>query len=455
MQLFDRLLLELFISKKGDETMGSILIKTEIPGPKSKEIAKKRERYVASPMNPSLAPFYIKKGHGAVVEDVDGNRFLDFTGGWGCLIVGHTPERIVNAIKSQAEKYIHTDFTAIPYEPFAELAKMISERAPGDFEKQVAFFNGGAEAVENAVKIARGATKRKAIVVFDYAFHGRTLLTMTMTHRVMPYKYIFGPFASEVYRLPFPNPHYNNLKVGDFEQELKDTVYPEDVAAVVIEPVQGEGGFNVPPEGFLEEIRRVTEKYGILFVADEVQSGYGRTGKLLAIENWNVVPDLITLGKSIAAGLPLSAVVGNKKYFDALPKGSIGSTFGGNPVACAAGIEVLKMIEEENLLKRAIHLGEIIDKRFKEMKNKYPVIGETRGVGAMRAIEFVKDRKTWAPDSETASKVIQESLRNGVVLAGAGIHRNVIRLLIPLVMTDEQLNEGLDVIDRAIQAVTG
>jgi len=435
--------------------MGSILIKTEIPGPKSKEIAKKRERYVASPMNPSLAPFYIKKGHGAVVEDVDGNRFLDFTGGWGCLIVGHTPERIVNAIKSQAEKFLHTDFTAIPYEPFAELAKMISERAPGNFEKQVAFFNGGAEAVENAVKIARGATKRKAIVVFDYAFHGRTLLTMTMTHRVMPYKYIFGPFASEVYRLPFPNPHYNNLKVGDFEQELKDTVYPEDVAAVVIEPVQGEGGFNVPPEGFLEEIRRVTEKYGILFVADEVQSGYGRTGKLFAIENWNVVPDLITLGKSIAAGLPLSAVVGNKKYFDALPKGSIGSTFGGNPVACAAGIEVLKMIEEENLLKRAIHLGEIIDKRFKEMKNKYPVIGETRGVGAMRAIEFVKDRKTWAPDSETASKVIQESLRNGVVLAGAGIHRNVIRLLIPLVMTDEQLNEGLDVIDRAIQAVTG
>ncbi len=434
--------------------MGSILIKTEIPGPKSREIAKKRERFVASPMG-SLAPFYIKEGHGAVVEDVDGNRFLDFTGGWGCLVVGHTPEPVVNAIKDQAEKFIHTDFTAVPYEPFAELAKMISERAPGDFEKQVAFFNSGAEAVENAVKIAKGFTKRKAIVVFEYAFHGRTLLTMTMTHRPMPYKYVYGPFASEVYRLPFPNPHTNKMKIGDFERVLKDNVYPEDVAAVIIEPIQGEGGFNVPPEGFLEEIREVTKKYGILFVADEVQSGYGRTGKLFAIQNWNVVPDLISLGKSIAAGLPLSAVVGKKEYFDALPGSSIGSTFGGNPVACRAGIEVLKIIDKEKLLDRAVKYGEIIDKRFKEMQKKHSVIGETRGIGAMRAIEFVKDRKTWEPDSATAKAVIQEAMKNGVILAGAGIHGNVIRLLIPLVMSEAELNEGLDVLDRAIVTVTG
>ncbi len=434
--------------------MGSILIKTEIPGPKSREIAKKRERFVASPMG-SLAPFYIKEGHGAVVEDVDGNRFLDFTGGWGCLVVGHTPGPVVNAIKDQAEKFIHTDFTAVPYEPFAELAKMISERAPGDFEKQVAFFNSGAEAVENAVKIAKGFTKRKAIVVFEYAFHGRTLLTMTMTHRPMPYKYVYGPFASEVYRLPFPNPHTNKMKIGDFERVLKDNVYPEDVAAVVIEPIQGEGGFNVPPEGFLEEIREVTKKYGILFVADEVQSGYGRTGKLFAIQNWNVVPDLISIGKSIAAGLPLSAVVGKKEYFDALPGSSIGSTFGGNPVACRAGIEVLKIIDKEKLLDRAVKYGEIIDKRFKEMQKKHPVIGETRGIGAMRAIEFVKDRKTWEPDSATAKAVIQEAMKNGLILAGAGIHGNVIRLLIPLVMSEAELNEGLDVLDRAIATVTG
>lgn len=433
--------------------MGEILIKTEIPGPKSKEIGQKRARYVASALE-SFAPFYIKEGHGAVVEDVDGNRFLDFIGGWGCLSVGHAPERVINAIKSQSEKFLHTDFTTIPYELFVELAKMIAERAPGNFEKQVGFFNGGAEAVENAVKVARGATKRKAIVVFDYAFHGRSLLTMTMTHRVMPYRYIFGPFASEVYRLPFPNPHYNDFKVSDFEQKLKDTVYPEDVAAIVIEPIQGEGGFNVPPEGFLEEIRRVTEKYGILFVADEVQSGYGRTGKLFAIENWNVVPDLITLGKSIAAGLPLSAVVGNKKYFDALPGSSIGSTFGGNPVTCAAGIEVLKMIEEENLLDRAIHLGKIIEKRFKEMKEKYPAIGETRGVGPMRAIEFIKSTDPWVPDAETAHKVLHEAMKNGALLTGGGFYGNVIRIHLPFVTTDEQLNEGLDVLDRAIQTVT-
>jgi len=268
------------------------------------------------------------------------------------------------------------------------------------------------------------------------------------------YRYIYGPFASEVYRLPFPNPHLNKMKVGDFEQVLKDTVYPEDVAAVVIEPIQGEGGFNVPPEGFLEEIRRVTGKYGILLVADEVQSGYGRTGKFLAIQNWNVIPDLIALAKSIAAGLPLSAVVGKREYFDALPLSSIGGTFCGNPVSCRAGIEVLKMMDEEHLLGKAVHLGEIIGERFEDMQKKYPVIGEVRGIGVMRAMEFVKDKETWEPDSDTASKVIQEAMKNGVLIAGAGIHGNVIRLLLPLVTTDEQLNEGLDVIERAIANVT-
>lgn len=434
--------------------MGSILIKTEIPGPKSREIARERERFVASPMG-SLAPFYIERGHGAVVEDVDGNRFLDFTGGWGCLVVGHSHPRVISAVKDQAEKFLHTDFTAVPYKPFADLAKMIAERAPGNFEKQVAFFNSGAEAVENAVKIAKGVTHRKAIVVFENAFHGRTLLTMTMTHRAMPYKYIYGPFASEVYRLPFPNPHTNKMRIGDFEQVLKDNVYPEDVAAIVIEPIQGEGGFNVPPEGFLEELRAVCDKYGIMLVADEVQSGYGRTGKLFAIQNWNVVPDLISLGKSIAAGLPLSAVVGKKEYFDKLPGSSIGSTFGGNPVACRAGIEVLHIIDEEKLLDRAVEYGKIIDENFKELQKKYSVVGETRGIGAMRAIEFVKDRDTWEPDSETAKAVIMESLQNGLILAGAGIHGNVIRFLIPLVMSEDELREGLEVLDKAIAKVMG
>jgi 4-aminobutyrate aminotransferase/(S)-3-amino-2-methylpropionate transaminase len=440
------------IGRKGDGTMKNIVIKTEVPGPKSREIAQKREKYVASTLD-SLAPFYIAKGEGAVIEDVDGNKFLDFTGGWGCLVVGYSPKKVVDAVKKQAENYIHTDFTATPYEPYAELAKMIVEKTPGNFEKQVIFLNSGAEAVENAVKIARGATRRKGVIVFDKAFHGRTLLTMTMTHRAMPYKYNFGT-ASDIYRLPSPNPHRNKYTPHDFERLLLDIAYPEDVAAVVIEPVQGEGGFNVPPQEFIEEIRRVTEKYGILFVADEVQSGYGRTGKFFAIENWGVAPDLITLGKSIAAGFPLSAVVGNKKYFDALPKGSIGSTFGGNPVACAAAIEVIKMIDEQKLLDRAIQLGKIIRKRFDEMQKKYPVIKEIRGIGAMCAIEFIKDREKWEPDPDTCGKVIQESLKNGLLLAGAGLHKNIIRLLVPLVITEEQLNEGLDVLDKAIETVT-
>jgi 4-aminobutyrate aminotransferase/(S)-3-amino-2-methylpropionate transaminase len=269
----------------------------------------------------------------------------------------------------------------------------------------------------------------------------------------MPYKYIFGS-APDVYRIPRPNVHKNKYTPKDFERLLLDTVAPDDVAAVVIEPIQGEGGFNVPQPGLLEEIRRVTEKYGILFVADEVQSGYGRTGKFFAVENWGVVPDLISLGKSIAAGFPLSAVVGNRKFFDALPKGSIGSTFGGNPVACVAGIEVIKMIEREKLLDRAVHLGKIIRERFEEFQKKYPVVKEVRGVGAMQAIEFVKDHDTWEPDAETCQAVIQEALKNGVVLAGAGLHKNIIRLLIPLVITDEQLKEGLDVLDRAIEKVT-
>ncbi|MCX5785442.1 MAG: aspartate aminotransferase family protein [Elusimicrobia bacterium] len=428
--------------------MKHTLIHTEIPGPKSRELTARRKTCVASPME-SLAPFYIKKGHGAVIEDVDGNRFLDFTGGWGCLVTGYSPKKVVEAIKAQAENYLHSDFTVIPYEPWIELSEILATKAQGKSEKAVAFFNSGAEAVENAVKIARGVTKRRSIVVFEGAFHGRTVLTMTMTQRPMPYKYIFGT-APDVHRLPYPNPRKNKYSPKDFEKLLLETVCPEDVAAVIIEPIQGEGGFNVPPEGFLQEIRRVTEKYGILMVADEVQSGYGRTGKFFAIENWGVEPDLITLGKSIAAGLPLSAVVGGKKYFDALPKSSIGSTFGGNPLACAAAIEVIKMIDGEKLLERALHLGKIIRGNFEELKQKYPVIKDVRGIGAMLAIEFIEDEKTWSPATEICQKVIQDARDNGVILAGAGLHKNVIRLLLPLVITDEQLAEGLDIIGKAI-----
>lgn len=432
---------------------GSISITTEIPGPKSREIAARKEQVVPAALG-TLAPFYIAEGKGALVQDVDGNRFIDFTGGWGCLTVGHTPNRVVNAIQDQAAKYTHTDFTAVPYEPYVAFAERLANLAPGSSPKQVAFFNSGAEAIENAVKISRKHTKRKAIVVFEGAFHGRTLLTMTMTHKAVPYKAGFGPFAPDIYRLPLPNPYRNNMQFEDFERTLVALVDPHEVAAVVIEPLQGEGGFIVPADGFLEYLRELTAKHGILFVADEIQCGFGRTGKFFAIEHCGVEPDLITVAKSIAAGLPLSGVIGKKEVFDSIPGGAIGGTYVGNPLACRAGIEVLNIIEDEKLLDRAVAIGKIIRKRFDEMKGKYAIIGDVRGLGAMLGMELVKDPVTKVPAKDECAAVVQECLRNGVIIPSAGIYGNVLRMLVAAVITDDQLNEGLDVLDAAIAAVT-
>lgn len=424
-----------------------------MPGPESKKIDEKREKYVPKILG-SLSPCYIDSGKGALIKDVDGNTFIDFTGGWGCLIVGHAHPRVVNVVKDQAERYLHTDFTAVPYEPFVEFASKLSKVAPGNHEKKVAFFNCGAEAVENAVKIARGYTKRKAIIVFEGAFHGRTLLTMTMTHQAIPYKCNFGPFAPEIYRMPYPTDYRLSIKIKDFESKLLSYVDPKEIAAFVVEPIQGEGGFNVPVDGFLEELKRISEKYNALFVADEVQSGMGRTGKMFAIQNWNIEPDIIAVGKSIAAGLPLSAVIAKKEIIGSLPGNSIGGTFVGNPVACRAGIEVLNIIHDEKLLEKAKEIGEKIRKRFLRMKDKYEIIGDVRGIGAMMAMEFVKDRETKEPASEETSKIIKECLRNGLLLAGAGINHNVIRMLLPLVIPDEVLDEGLDVLENGIAKVS-
>lgn len=432
-----------------------ISINTDLPGPRSKEMAKEREKYVTYAFGKdSLSPCYIAEGEGALVTDVDGNTFIDFTGGWGCLSVGHTAKRVVKSVKDQAEKYMHTDFSNIPYEPYVKLAKRLTELAPGNNSKKVAFFNSGAEAVENAVKIARAYTGRKAVVVFENAFHGRTLLTMTMTHKANPYKYKFGPFASDVYRLPYPNPYRSELKLENFERELTTRVEPEEVAALVIEPVQGEGGFLAPPDGFLKLLDKLCRKYGIIFVVDEIQSGMGRTGKIFASEHWNIEPDLITVGKSLAAGLPLSGVIGKEEVMDSLPGGSIGGTYCGNPVACRAGIEVLNIIEERDLLERAVEIGQRVEQRFLEMRERYEVIGDVRGIGAMMGIEFVKDRETKNPAAEITSEVVKECVNNGLLVPSCGIYNNVIRLLLPLVTTDPQLEEGLDVLERSIASVT-
>jgi len=430
-----------------------ISIKTSLPGPKSQEIAKKRERYIAKPMGSSLSPCYIAHGEGALVTDVDGNQFIDLTGGWGCLVVGHTHKKVVAAVKDQAEKYLHTDFTAVPYESLVELAEKLIKLAPGNTPKAAAFFNSGAEAIENAVKIARAHTKRPAIIVFENAFHGRTLLTMTMTHKAMPYKYHFGPFAPEIYRLPLPSPSHFMANIEDFEKILINTVTPESVAAIVIEPVQGEGGFNVPQEGFLEYLRKLTDKYGMLLITDEIQSGIGRTGKFYAIENWDIEPDIVCLAKSLAAGLPLSAVITKKEITDSLPGGCIGGTYVGNPVACRAALEVINIIEEEHLLDRALKIGERLKEQFLKMKDKYSIVGETRGIGAMMAVELVKDRNTKEPATQETAQVVQECLKNGVFVPTSGINKNVLRMLVSLEITDEQLDEALDVLEKAVAKV--
>ncbi len=414
--------------------------------------AEKSERYLPDAIG-SLVPNPIERGKGAVVYDREGESYIDFSGGWGCLAVGYSHPKVVEAVKSQAEKFFHTDYSAIPYESLPELASRLSNLAPGETAKKAAFFNSGAEAVENAVKFAKADTDRGALVVFENAFHGRTLLTMTLTHKAKPYKAGFGPFAPDVYRLPYPNKYRSNFDVTKLERKLKGMVDPEDVAAIIVEPIIGEGGFLVPPDEFLPYLRELTDKYGIDLVFDEIQSGMGRTGKLFAAEHFGVEPDLITVAKSLAGGLPLSGVIGKAEVMDAPPPGSIGGTYVGNPLAVESALAVLDVIEEEDLLSRAEEIGEEVLSEFKKMQKKYEVVGDVRGLGAMDAMELVQDDLTKEPAPEITEKLVQTALRKGVVLPSAGLHNNVIRLLTPLVISEENLEEGLKVIDESIKEV--
>lgn len=430
-----------------------ISIKTEIPGPKSKEIALSRSQFVAKPMSSSLTPSFIAYGEGSLVTDLDGNRFIDLTGGWGCLALGHSHPSVVTAITKQAEKFTHTDFTAVPYASFVTLCEKLSLLAPGNSQKSVALFNCGAEAVENAVKIAKAYTGRSGIVVFENAFHGRTLLAMSMTHKSFPYKYKFGPFASEIYRLPFLSTSHSPIQIDDLERVLINLVNPETVAGVVIEPIQGEGGFNVPKNGFLEKIKELCQKYGMLFIADEIQCGMGRTGKFFAVEHWNIEPDIICLAKALASGLPLSAVISRKEITDALPIGTIGGTYVGNPLGCQAALEVIRIIQEEDLLNKAVNIGTIIKEAFTSMKEKYSIIGDVRGLGAMVAMELVKDQNSREPATEETERIIQYCVQNGVLIAPAGLNKNVLRVLVSLTISTEQLKEALSVLEEGISQI--
>ncbi len=405
----------------------------------------------------------MKKAQGALVEDVDGNHYIDFAGAIGTINVGHSHPRVVKALQEQASQFIHTGFNVMMYESYINLAERLCQLAPGNFDKQAAFFNSGAEAVENAVKFARKYTKRQGIVSFTRGFHGRTLMAMTMTSKVKPYKYGFGPFAPEVYKAPYPyvyhrpagmtEQQYSALIIEQFEQFLLAEVAPETIAAVVMEPVQGEGGFIVPDKAFVNRVREICTEHGILFIADEIQTGFARTGKYFAIEHFDVVPDLITISKSMGAGVPISGVIGSAEIMDTPEIGEIGGTYAGSPLGCQAALTVLDIIESEQLNDRARFLGDRVIEKMQLLAGRFEGIGDVRGLGAMCAMEIVKDRKSKTPDKEAAPKIVKAASERGLMLLSAGIYSNVIRLLMPLTITDEQLEEGLEILEEAIEAV--
>ncbi|HVD24474.1 MAG TPA: 4-aminobutyrate--2-oxoglutarate transaminase [Gaiellaceae bacterium] len=433
-------------------TTKTIDLRTDIPGPRSREIIGRKQRVIAEPLSLTF-PIVIERGEGARLTDVDGNTFIDFTGGVGCLNVGHSHPRVVEAAQEQLDRFSHTDFTIVPYEVYVRLAERLSELVPIPNAK-AAFFNAGTEAVENAIKFARAYTGRPAVIGFEGGFHGRTLLSLSLTSKTHPYKAGLGPFAPEVYRMPFPN-HYRGPSAEEalaaLERALITHVAAETIAAIVIEPVQGEGGFIVAPKEFMAGVRRICDEHGIVMVVDEVQTGFGRTGKLFAIEHYGIEPDLITVAKSIAMGIPLSGVLGKPELMDAPGDSAIGGTYVGNPVAQAAALAVLDVIEEEDLSARASILGDQMRERMESWQQRFPQIGDVRGLGAMVAIELVTDPASKAPAAELATDVTAEAAKRGLLLLKSGIYSNCIRVLAPLTLSDAELDEALAVWEEALE----
>jgi 4-aminobutyrate aminotransferase/(S)-3-amino-2-methylpropionate transaminase len=438
-------------------TTKAIELRTGIPGPRSREILQRKDRVIADPLSIFL-PVVIEQGRGATLTDVDGNTFIDFTGGVGCLNVGHAHPRVVEAVQEQAARFFHTDFTIVPYETYVTLAERLVATVPIAGAAKAAFFNAGTEAIENAIKFARAYTKRPAVIAFEGGFHGRTLLSLSLTSKQHPYKADLGPFAPEVYRLPFAQ-DYRGPSAADavaaLERAFVTTVAAENVAAIVIEPVQGEGGFVVAPPEFLEGIRRICDDNGIVLVVDEVQTGFGRTGKMWGIEHYDVEPDLITAAKSMAAGLPLSAVIGKAEVMDAPGDSAIGGTYVGNPIAQAAALAVLDVFEDESLVERAGQIGETIRSRMEAWRQRWDAIGDARGLGAMLAIELVHDRDTKDPAPELATAIVEAAAERGLLLLKSGIYSNCIRVLVPLVISDGELDEALSVWEDALGTALG
>jgi 4-aminobutyrate aminotransferase/(S)-3-amino-2-methylpropionate transaminase len=434
-----------------------IEIRTEIPGPRAREILERERHAVARPLIVHT-PIVAAEARGATITDVDGNTFVDFVGGVGVVNVGHNHPRVVEAIVEQSERFLHTDFTVVAYEGYVTLAERLGALVPITGETRGAFFNVGAEAVENAVKLARLYTGRHGVVAFDGAFHGRTLLALTMTSRTHPYKKGLGPFAPEVYRAPFPNAYRGpdaETALLSLERMFATHVSADHVAAIVFEPQQGEGGFIPAPSEFVSGLRRICDEHGIVLVADEIQTGFGRTGRMFAMEHFDVEVDLLIVAKSIAGGLPLSGVVGRAAIMDDSHAGAIGGTFIGNPVALAAAAAVLDVFEEEGLVERAGLVGGVIRARMLEWQRRWPQIGDVRGLGAMLAIELVRDPGSKTPAPELAEAVVGEALQRGLILFRAGVFGNCIRVLCPLTIADAELDEGLGAWEEALAAVLG
>jgi 4-aminobutyrate aminotransferase/(S)-3-amino-2-methylpropionate transaminase len=441
--------------------MGAIQLRTAVPGPRSQELMRRRAEAV--PRGIYLGtPVYMAKAEGAVLEDVDGNRYLDLAGGIGCLNVGHRAPGVVQAIHSQVDRYMHTCFQVLPYDSYVRLAERMNDLAPGKFSKKTFFVNSGAEAVENAVKVARAYTKRPGIIAFEDAFHGRTMMGLALTSKTHPYKAGFEPFPGDVYRVPFAYCYRCSYSLKYPEcgvycgQHLEDTfkrvVAAESVAAVIAEPVLGEGGFVTPPPEFFRKVLEICRKHGILFIADEVQTGFGRTGAMFACEHFGIEPDLLVTAKSLGGGLPLGAVTGRAEIMDVAGEGALGGTFGGNPVCVEAGLAVLDALEQDDLCKRANELGGRFAKRARRWQAQWPQIGEVRGLGGMQAMELVRSQESREPAASETKAIVRYCYEHGLIVLSAGSYGNVIRLLMPLVMSDEQFEEALSVLEAALQA---
>jgi 4-aminobutyrate aminotransferase / (S)-3-amino-2-methylpropionate transaminase / 5-aminovalerate transaminase len=448
--------------REGFEGMATIQLVTEVPGPRSRALWTRRE--AAVPRGPyNVTPIFVKEGRGAVLTDVDGNRLLDFAGGIGCVNVGHANEAVVRAAAAQAAALTHGCFHVTPYEGYVEAAERMNALVPGDFAKKTLFVNSGAEAVENAVKIARAATGRPAVLAFEDGFHGRTLLALTLTSKVSPYKHGFGPFAPEVYRTPYAYcyrcaygltyPSCALHCVDAIEDVFKRYVEAGQVAAVIAEPVLGEGGFVSPPSDWLPRLRALTERHGILLIADEVQTGFGRTGRQWAVEHSGVVPDLLIAAKSIAGGFPLASITGRAEIMDAPGPGGLGGTFGGNPVALAAALAVQDELADGALFAKARAVGATVAARLAGWKERFALVGDVRGLGAMWAVELVKDRATKAPAKDETAAVARTCYERGLVTITAGTYGNVLRTLMPLVIQPDELDEGLSVLESALADV--